>query len=55
MIVNYIGPWERMDHYSFADILLAADDRDELEMWGKELREKIVIVSDVARNHAVSI
>lgn len=48
MIVNYIGPWERMDHYDFADIMLAADDRGELEMWKKELEEKIVMVSDVS-------
>ena len=48
MIINYIGPWERMDHYSFADILLASEDREELEMWGEELRGKIVVVSDVS-------
>ncbi|MDH4206799.1 MAG: adenylate/guanylate cyclase domain-containing protein, partial [Desulfobacteraceae bacterium] len=48
MIVNFIGPWERMDHYDFADIMVAADDRVELEMWEKELGEKIVMVSDVS-------
>jgi class 3 adenylate cyclase len=48
MIVNYIGPWERMLHYNFADILLASDDRDELEMWSEELTGKIVIISDVS-------
>jgi len=48
MIINYIGSWERMDHYNFADIYQASDDRDELEMWGEELEEKIVIVSDVS-------
>jgi class 3 adenylate cyclase len=48
MIINYIGPWGMMDHYNFADILLASDDRDELEIWGEELRGKIVIVSDVS-------
>lgn len=48
MVVNYIGPWERMDHYNFADILLASEDRDELELWGEELRGKIVVVSDVS-------
>jgi class 3 adenylate cyclase/CHASE2 domain-containing sensor protein len=48
MIVNYIGPWERMDHYNFADILRASDDRDELEIWGEELKGKIVIISDVS-------
>jgi class 3 adenylate cyclase/CHASE2 domain-containing sensor protein len=48
MIVNYIGPWERMDHYNFADILRASDDRDELEIWTEELKGKIVIISDVS-------
>ena len=48
MIVNYIGPWGRMDHYNFADILSAAEDRDELEIWAEELKEKIVIISDVS-------
>ena len=48
MIVNYIGPWGRMHHYNFADILRAADDRDELEIWAEELKGKIVIISDVS-------
>ena len=48
MIVNYIGPWGQMDHYNFADILLASDDRVELEMWGEELKGKIVVISDIS-------
>jgi adenylate cyclase len=48
MIVNYIGPWGRMDHYNFADILRASDDRDELEIWAEELKGKIVIIADVS-------
>jgi adenylate cyclase len=48
MVVNYIGPWGRMDHYNFADILQASDDRDELEIWAEELKGKIIIVSDVS-------
>ena len=48
MVVNYIGPWGRMDHYNFADILHASDDRDELEIWADELKGKIIIVSDVS-------
>ena len=48
LIINYLGPWGTMDHYNFADILLASDDRDELDIWGEELRGKIVIVSDVS-------
>jgi len=48
MLVNYIGPWGKMDHYNFADILLASDDRVELEMWGEELKGKIVVISDIS-------
>ena len=48
MIVNFIGPWERMDHYNFADILRASDDRDELEIWAEEFKGKIVVISDVS-------
>lgn len=48
MIINYIGPWGQMDHYNFADVLLASNDRVELEMWREELRNKIVVISDVS-------
>ena len=47
MLINFIGPWERMKHYNFADVLAASEDRDELEMWKEELSGKIVIVSEV--------
>jgi len=47
MLINFIGPWERMKHYNFADILLASEDRDEMEMWQEELSGKIVVVSEV--------
>lgn len=48
LIINYIGPWERMDHYSFVDILLASDDPGKMELWKKELEGKIAVVSDVS-------
>jgi adenylate cyclase len=48
MIVNYIGPWERMDHYNFSDIFLASRDPEELEIWKEELEGKIAVVSDVS-------
>jgi adenylate cyclase len=48
MLVNYIGPWGQMDHYNFADILLASDDRVELEIWEEELKGKIVVISDIS-------
>jgi len=52
MIVNYVGPWERMDHYNFADILQASDDQEELELWSEELKDKIVVISDVSTGAA---
>jgi len=48
MIVNYIGPWGRMDHYSFADIMPASDDPFKMGMWRDELEGRIVVVSDVS-------
>ena len=48
MIISFLGPWERMTHYSFADIYRASDYRDELEMWGEELEGKIVLICDVS-------
>jgi len=48
MIINYIGPWERMDHYHFSDILLASNHQGELRIWREELKGKIVVVSDVS-------
>ncbi len=48
MVVNYIGPWERMDHYNFADILLSPEDKNVLQMWREELKGKIVVISDVS-------
>ncbi len=52
MTVNYLGPWEAMKHYDFADVLRASDDRDELELMGEELRGKIVMVSQVTTGSA---
>ena len=47
MAINFIGPWERMTHYNFEDIIAASDDRTELEMWSEELKGKIVVISDI--------
>jgi adenylate cyclase len=52
MRVNFAGPWERMDHYNIADILHAADDREELEMWGEEMRGKLLVISDLSTGSA---
>jgi class 3 adenylate cyclase len=52
MLVNFIGPWERMKHYNFADIFFASDDRVEMEMWRDELAGKIALVSEVTTGSA---
>jgi adenylate cyclase len=48
MIVNFVGPWGEMRHYSFEQILSASGDRDAFEMWTEELSGKIAVVSDVS-------
>ena len=47
MIINFIGPWERMKHYNFVDVLRASEERVELEMWQEELSGKIIVLSEV--------
>jgi CHASE2 domain-containing sensor protein len=53
MIINFIGPWQEestkgITHYDFSDIWLASDDRDELEMLGEDLADRIAIIADVS-------
>jgi adenylate cyclase len=48
MIVNYIGPWGRMRHYHFIDVMHASDNIEDFELWEEELSGKIVIVSEIA-------
>ena len=48
MVINFIGMWERMKHYNFADVLRASEDRDEMKIWREELSGKIVVVSEVS-------
>ena len=48
MVINFIGPWERMKHYNFADVLRASEDQDEMEMWKEELSGKIIVISEVS-------
>lgn len=47
MVIDFIGPWERMRHYNFADILQASDSDAEMALWKDELAGKIVVVSEV--------
>ena len=48
MIINYTGPWERMKHYNYVDVLRAAEDRSEMALWKEELTGKIAVISEVA-------
>lgn len=52
MVINYVGPWERMKHYNLADVYRLGEDREELELWRDELAGKIVIISDVSTGSA---
>lgn len=48
MVVNFVGPWERMKHYNFADVYRASENEEESDIWREELRGKIVLISDVS-------
>jgi adenylate cyclase len=48
MLVNFVGPWERMTHYNFADVYLASEDQDKMGTWTEELNGKIALISDVS-------
>lgn len=47
MIINFIGPWDRLKHYHFADVLRASENKSVWNRWVEELSDKIVIVSEV--------
>lgn len=47
MIINFVGHWEKMNHYNFIDVLKAADDTDEIILWRNELSDKIVVISEL--------
>jgi adenylate cyclase len=47
MLVNFLGPWDAMDHYDFYDVVHASDDREELELWKEELAGKVAVISDI--------
>lgn len=47
MVIDFIGPWERMRHYNFADILQASENNTEMALWKDELGGKIAVVSEV--------
>ncbi len=49
IIVNFVGPWERIINYDFALIYRASDDRDNMEYSMKpEFEGKLVVVADAS-------
>ena len=52
MLINYVGPWERLTHYHFADVVRAAQDPETLAQWRAALAGKLVVVADVATGSA---
>jgi adenylate cyclase len=52
MLVDFIGPWERLKHYNFVDVLLASTEHELLKLWKDELSGKIVVVSEVKTGSA---
>ena len=48
--INFIGAWDRMKHYNFSDVYRASEDRDELDLFRRDLSGKIVVVADVSAN-----
>ena len=48
MIINFIGPWERMKHYSFAKVFETTEDTIDIAAWEEALANKIALISDVS-------
>jgi len=52
MVLNFVGPWECMVHYDFADVYRASDEAEDFELWREELAGKIILISDVSTGSA---
>jgi adenylate cyclase len=49
IIVNFVGPWQRIINYDFALIYHASDDRDNMEYSMKpEFEGKLIVVADAS-------
>jgi adenylate cyclase len=49
IIVNFVGPWDRIVNYDLATIYRASDDRDAMEYTMKpEFQGKLVVVADAS-------
>jgi len=52
MIINFLGPWGSMKHYSFADVFRASETPSVMAQWTDELEEKIAVVTNVSTGSA---
>jgi adenylate cyclase len=49
MIVNFVGPWDRMLHYTMLQLYHVSDDRDAMEFdWQPQFEGKIVVVNETS-------
>ncbi len=48
MVINWIGPWERMKHISFVRLLEIAQDQDEVEAFAEQFHGSFAFVGDVS-------
>ncbi|MFA5834135.1 MAG: adenylate/guanylate cyclase domain-containing protein [Bacteroidota bacterium] len=48
MVINWIGPWERMKHISFVTLLEAAQDQDEVDAFAEQYQGAFAFVGDVS-------
>lgn len=47
MRINFIGPWEAMEHYRFERIYFASEDEFELELLKEHLQNRVLVIADV--------
>ncbi len=49
LIVNFVGPWNRMLHYTMLQLYHVSDDRDAMEFdWQPQFEGKIVVVNETS-------
>jgi len=48
MIINFIGPWGSMKHYSFAKVFETTEETAAFDVWEEALSDKIALISDVS-------
>ncbi|HVN48016.1 MAG TPA: adenylate/guanylate cyclase domain-containing protein [Bacteroidota bacterium] len=49
LIVNFVGPWDRMLHYTMLQLYHVSDDRDAMEFdWQPQFEGKIVVVNETS-------